>query len=45
VLGAVHLWEICCLAVILELNNAFETPSRQAMSTNQGLSVTAVDAA
>jgi MFS family permease len=30
VLGVVHLWEICCLAVILGLNNAFETPSRQA---------------
>lgn len=26
VLGVVHLWEICCLAVILGLNNAFETP-------------------
>jgi MFS family permease len=30
VLGAVQLWEICGLAVVLGLNNAFETPSRQA---------------
>ena len=30
VLGVVQLWEICGLAVILGLNNAFETPSRQA---------------
>jgi MFS family permease len=30
VLGSVRLWEICGLAVVLGLNNAFETPSRQA---------------
>lgn len=30
VLGAVRLPEICGLAVVLGLNNAFETPSRQA---------------
>lgn len=28
--GAVRLWEICALAVVLGLNNTFEMPSRQA---------------
>jgi MFS family permease len=30
VLGAVTFWEVCLLAVILGLNNAFENPARQA---------------
>jgi MFS family permease len=30
VFHVVRLWEVCVLAVILGLNNAFETPSRQA---------------
>lgn len=30
VLGVVHLWEVCVLAVVLGLNNTFENPSRQA---------------
>jgi MFS family permease len=30
VLGAVRLWEVCALAVVLGLNNTFENPSRQA---------------
>jgi MFS family permease len=30
VLGSVHFWEVCVLAVILGLNNTFENPSRQA---------------
>src|SRR5580658_2498448 len=30
VLGAVHFWQVCVLAVILGLNNAFENSARQA---------------
>lgn len=30
VLGVVHFWEVCALAVVLGLNNAFEFPARQA---------------
>ncbi|HXZ83474.1 MAG TPA: MFS transporter [Acidimicrobiales bacterium] len=29
-LGVVHFWEVCVLAVVLGLNNTFENPSRQA---------------
>jgi MFS family permease len=30
IVHAVHLWEICVLAVVLGLNNTFENPARQA---------------
>ena len=30
VLGIIHFWELCLLAVVLGVNNTFENPSRQA---------------